>query len=635
MRDVFQALLANLGILSILLGAWSLTFQWSLRLTPLGRGAAMVVAGGSCAVLLMAVPIEFRPGIILDLRAVPIAFAGYFGGPIVGVLVGAIAALFRLHLGGVGAWPAVIGIAAVTVLGIVMGRVCARHRTSARCTITLSLLTAPTSIVGTFFVPAEIRDEVVGALAIPGMTACVIGMLLVGAAVTNELRRLKTAAANQLYRSLMDAFPEPLNAKDIEGRFIAANPATAEMMRAGTADALLGKTDFDFYPQEVALKFRKDEEGALADGAPTIVEQHITRRDGSSAWMATLKAPLIDLSGKAIGLLTHNRDITELKDLRDERERTHARLNDALASMADALAVFDRDNKLVLCNEQYRQFFPKTASLRVPGASLGDLLVAAFETGDIARVDGAEREAWIANMLADRRSSRQDLFWLGDGRVVSVRIRPGSEDTSVVVFSDISDEYRARQQLADMNRRLADLARTDALTGVANRRVFDETLATELGRSARSGSSLSLLMIDIDRFKAFNDGHGHPAGDACLRQVAKLLGETLARPGDLVARYGGEEFAVILPDTNTSGAAAVAERLRSAVEVMAITTAASRSPLSVTVSIGIATATAVSEEAASALVGAADQALYQAKSTGRNRVVAAPEVVSLASEMPR
>lgn len=621
MFGTFQALLANLAIISILLSAWSVTFQWSLRLTTQGRGAAMVVAGGSCAALLMALPIELRPGIILDLRAVPIAFAGYFGGPIVGVLVGTIAALFRLYIGGVGAPPAVIGITAVTVLGIVMGQICARHLTSPRCMILLSGLVAPISIVGTFLLPAEIRAEVVRALAVPGMVACFIGMLLVSAAIASELRRLQLAARNQLYRSLMDAFPEPLNAKDDEGRFIAANPATADMMRVGTADALIGKTDFDFYPEDVAATFRRDEEAALAAGKPTIVEQHVARRDGSTAWMATLKAPLVDLSGEPIGLLTHNRDITELKQLRDERERTLGQLDDALSHMADALAVYDQDNRLVLCNDQYRSMFPKTAAQRVPGARLGDLLQASLDTGDIVNVPAPEQKAWVADMLANRQSSRQHDLVLGDGRTVAVRIQPGSSGTSVVVISDVTEARRAEKDMANLNRRLDELARTDSLTGLANRRVFDATLAAEVQRSARAGLPLGLLLIDIDHFKDFNDRHGHIAGDACLRQIGQALLRTVSRPADLVARYGGEEFAVILPDTDAPGAWALAQRLLAQIRRLSIDHGAESASL-VTVSIGVASQRGGDDIDPLRLVRSADAALYRAKAEGRNRAVA-------------
>ena len=621
MLAILQALLANLGVIAILLGLWSLTYHWTRHLRPLARSVALVGGGGASAIMLMSMPIELRPGVLLDLRAVPIVLAGYFGGPVVGLAVGVVAALFRLAIGGLGAPTAVVGIAVVAILGVVLGRLFAARPMSLRSRLLLATATAPASIVGTLLLPADVRAEVLAAV-VPGMFGCFIAVLLVSGVIANEYRRLETAAENQLYRSLMDAFPEPLNGKDLEGRFIAANPATAVLMRAGSAADLIGKTDFDFYPADIATAFRKDEEAALATGRATIVEQHVGRHDGSTADIATLKALLVDAAGAPIGHLTHNRDITELKQLREDQERSRARLDDALRSMADALAVYDRENRLVLCNERYRSMFPKTAALRVPGASLSDVLRASLETGDIAEVFSPDRDAWISDMLADRQSVRQHDLVLGDDRTVSVQIRPGSDDTSVVVISDVTEVRRAAEKLNELNRQLAQLARTDGLTGVANRRMFDETLTAEVQRSDRAESPLSLLLLDIDRFKDFNDTHGHLAGDQCLREIGQLLMQAVARPGDLIARYGGEEFAVVLPNTDAPGAWTVAQRILFKIRGLSIRHGADRSS-SVTVSIGIATVVGASRRSdPAALVQAADASLYQAKRAGRDRAVA-------------
>ena len=628
MLATFQTVLANLGVLAILLGLWSLTYHWTGHLRPLARSVALVGGGGASAILLMSIPIELRPGIILDLRAVPIVLAGYFGGPLVGISVGVVAALFRLAIGGVGAPTAVVGIAVVAILGVVLGRLFAARPMALRNRVLLATATAPASIVGTLLLPPEVREEVLAAIVLPSMLGCFIAVLLVSGAIVNEQRRLEAAAENQLYRSLMDAFPEPLNGKDLEGRFIAANPATAELMRAVSAADLIGKTDFDFYPAEIAAAFRKDEEAAIAAGRPTIVEQHVGRHDGSTSYISTLKARLVDGAGRPIGLLTHNRDITELKQLRDDQERSRARLDDALKSMADALAVYDRENRLVLCNERYRSMFPRTAALRVPGTSLADVLRASLETGDIAEVFSSDRDAWISDMLADRQSSRQHDLLLGDGRTVSCRISPGSDGTSVVVLSDVTEARKAERQLSELNRQLAHLARTDGLTGLANRRVFDETLATEVRRSARTESPLSLLMIDIDRFKAFNDAHGHLAGDQCLRRVGPAIRAAVNRPGDLVARYGGEEFAVILADTDEPGAWKVAQRIHNHVRALRVGEHVA-GPETVTVSIGVATAKGAGDEVApDALVQSADKGLYRAKAEGRNRSIAVASITA-------
>ena len=167
---------------------------------------------------------------------------------------------------------------------------------------------------------------------------------------------------------------------------------------------------------------------------------------------------------------------------------------------------------------------------------------------------------------------------------------------------------------------LAQLAATDALTGLANRRTLDQVLRHEWFRAQRSGMPLSLLMIDADHFKDFNDRHGHQGGDDALRSLAKVISTHVRRPADLVARYGGEEFSVILAETDSRGAQQIAENIRSAVEQLPLRTDA-ESPM--TVSIGISTWTTKSDISLEQLLFAADKALYQAKESGRNRVVAA------------
>ncbi|MEG0635615.1 MAG: sensor domain-containing diguanylate cyclase, partial [Pseudomonas sp.] len=182
----------------------------------------------------------------------------------------------------------------------------------------------------------------------------------------------------------------------------------------------------------------------------------------------------------------------------------------------------------------------------------------------------------------------------------------------------VESELRvAQQQLLDSNQKLERLAMHDALTGLANRRCFDQTLAEEHLRARRNGTPLALLMIDIDHFKRYNDTYGHPAGDACLQQVAHLLSACIRRPSDLLARYGGEEMAVILPDTGSAGAAIVAQLMLDRLTSERI--AHPTSPFGhVTVSIGIACATEPTLDSWPALLERADQALYIAKEAGRN-----------------
>jgi diguanylate cyclase (GGDEF)-like protein len=183
--------------------------------------------------------------------------------------------------------------------------------------------------------------------------------------------------------------------------------------------------------------------------------------------------------------------------------------------------------------------------------------------------------------------------------------------------------FERTRELEQANQMLSRFSYLDAVTGIANRRNFDEGLELEWRRVRREGAPLSLIMIDIDHFKLFNDTYGHPKGDECLKMVAQALRRTLHRPGDLCARYGGEEFAVILPGTDAPGAAGVAESLRASVQELLVPHAASNHVV-VTVSVGVGTAQPGDDSTGESLVAVSDQALYEAKRTGRNRVCVAP-----------
>ncbi|MDH3973241.1 MAG: diguanylate cyclase [Deltaproteobacteria bacterium] len=181
------------------------------------------------------------------------------------------------------------------------------------------------------------------------------------------------------------------------------------------------------------------------------------------------------------------------------------------------------------------------------------------------------------------------------------------------------------KKLAKQNELLKKLSATDSLTGIANRRSFFEHVKEEWKRSIRNKRSLSILMVDVDHFKHFNDTYGHHSGDDCLKLVSSTIHSLLNRPGDLIARYGGEEFIIILPDTHLKGAEIIANAVRSKVEDLAIYHGDIPTGNCVTISIGIASIEPTKENEVSKIIKAADKALYRAKAEGRNRVVTAVE----------
>jgi diguanylate cyclase (GGDEF)-like protein/PAS domain S-box-containing protein len=190
----------------------------------------------------------------------------------------------------------------------------------------------------------------------------------------------------------------------------------------------------------------------------------------------------------------------------------------------------------------------------------------------------------------------------------------------VNVVRNVAERKAAEEKLQDAYLALEALASVDALTGVANRRQFDEVLAREWRRAMRTESPVSLLLLDVDHFKLYNDLYGHLRGDSCLRQIAEAGLDVIQRSGDTVARFGGEEFAVILPETDRYAALDLAERIRQKVEERCLEHRGN-SPGIITVSIGCATLIPQRGSDANTLIEAADQALYEAKRAGRNRVV--------------
>ncbi|WP_307720465.1 diguanylate cyclase [Massilia atriviolacea] len=184
----------------------------------------------------------------------------------------------------------------------------------------------------------------------------------------------------------------------------------------------------------------------------------------------------------------------------------------------------------------------------------------------------------------------------------------------------------SQHRLAEANIELQKLAALDGLTGIANRRRFDDVIKLEWQRGQREQKPLSLLMCDIDHFKAYNDSFGHLPGDLCLKKAAAVLTENLKRPADLAARYGGEEFAIILPDTSLAGAQVVANAVRGHLERLAMDNPQAPGGI-VTMSIGVASVVPARGDTPEQLTARADKALYAAKSAGRNRVCVAGDAI--------
>ncbi|KIL99259.1 GGDEF domain-contatining protein [Paramagnetospirillum magnetotacticum MS-1] len=298
-----------------------------------------------------------------------------------------------------------------------------------------------------------------------------------------------------------------------------------------------------------------------------------------------------------------------------------------LDALPDHVCVIDETGTILAVNESWRDFLEANHG-DLGSGGVGSNYLHACERADGPRSDGAETAAAAIRAVLQGTSDGFSMEYScdapGEARWFLMSVLKAQSASGLRVV--IAHQNISKRKEAEI--RLRHLAMIDGLTGIANRRTFDETLGQEWRRASRAGTPLALLMIDVDHFKAYNDHYGHQAGDECLKTVAATLAATAKRPADLVARYGGEEFGVILPGCTLTDAQTLAEKMRLAVAELHLPHLASQTSGEVTISIGVSCLNLVATQGDSldtqSLIAEADTALYRAKTSGRNCVSAQP-----------
>ena len=428
-----------------------------------------------------------------------------------------------------------------------------------------------------------------------------------------EQAQARLVAEQERFRAFMDNGPAVAFLKDDGGRFAYVNETLTR--RFGMpAEAWLGKTDVELWGPEVGGALRRTDLAILQSGETQSITETVPTPDGESFHWHVFKFPFTDAAGQRF-LAGMAVDRTAEWRAEEALRASEAKFRAVVDGLAEGVLLIDAESKAILdSNAAACRLFDYTPA-ELAARTLYDLC-----THDPASVDAnCGRVRTQGQLSVGRRRYRRNGGALLDLELSASLIDQGGRAVIDIVFRDVGEAVRAEERLRQYqlelegaNEQLRHLAVTDGLTGVRNRAAFDARLAEAYGRAARSRHPLSVILLDVDSFKAFNDAFGHPAGDEALKAVAAAVAGA-ARATDTVARYGGEEFVVILPDTDYAGAMVLAERCRRAV-------ADARWELRpITVSVGVSTLTPETPDAA-ALVREADEAMYRSKQAGRNRV---------------
>lgn len=619
MAGTWQGLIGNLAVVALFISGWvHVQFVFNGRPVIVRNIVFGGVMGlGAIASMLLAVRVE--PGLLFDLRTALIALGAFFGGPLAALIALGIAMLGRLALGGSGVLLGVIGMGMTALVALAISSVTRDRLPSIWGAVILSaLVSLVTPAISVFVILAGADSE--SAPSIWAFAAINFVATLISAFFFMRQRVIERE--RDLLRAAFLQAPDFHYVKTPESRFVAVNENTARLHGFASPDAMAGKTDHDLevIPPERADELVADEQEIVATGKGFAnKEERLTDEFGDEVWLSTSKVPLHNADGQIIGLAGVTHDITALKRLEADLTRNRNRLDYVLSGVSDGIAMFDSQGTLAYANEQYRRHFPLTATARRSGQHIRDILEEVVATKEQVIPEGRERE-WIEEIAASLKKDSEEEVQLYDGRWLLVRTRPTEDGSALVMVSELTKVKQAEAALRAMTDQLKLLATTDGLTGLANRRAFDAALENEMARCRRSGEPISLMLADVDRFKAYNDHYGHLAGDDALRGVAQCLRDTLRRPGDVTARYGGEEFVAIMPGTDVDGAFFIADAFRKSLVAMGIAHKSGDKGV-VTASVGIATFSGDELQLSTAeLLHRADEALYDAKAAGRDRV---------------
>ncbi len=310
MQLSWQELIATSSVLSLFLVVWWLLEPW---VPPISTNFGKMIYGallGLTTILGMSMAPDFIQGFKFDLRHALIASSGLFGGPISAIFTALFSIVYRISLGGAGVIPGILGILITAVIGCIGYFLAGATKYNFSGSITFSVCVTLGVLASFFAIDESLRYALLGAVWAPFLTLTFCTTLVTALLLRMDLSRREAFAMNETYAAMVESLPDSLNVKDLDGHFIVVNEATARLMRAESANEMIGRTDFDYYPEELARQYRQDELAVIRAEETKLIEQRVTFHSGEKGWLSTVKVPMRNGKGEIIGLTTHNRDIT-------------------------------------------------------------------------------------------------------------------------------------------------------------------------------------------------------------------------------------------------------------------------------------------------------------------------------------
>lgn len=430
-----------------------------------------------------------------------------------------------------------------------------------------------------------------------------------------QFYRSQAEANGKMIFSLIENSPEPIMVYQDE-KIVFINNKFEELVQS-SADRIIGTSIFDMilpnYHALVKERVQEILEGKTFQNRLElkiyVSKRHIIDIDISSALITYENKPAIEV------IL---RDVTVQKQLEEELRKNEQLYRFVTENSTDIISYVNPDGIYEYISPSCEKVFGYQQEELI-GQNMF-YFFHEFEMEDIEElVSAAKAELDFTSFSHRYRRKDESYIWV-ETNARAIRNSGGKLEAIVAVTRDITERVEKENELKDTNAMLRYLSNMDGLTGIPNRRYFEDKLQEEWNRTQRNRMPLSALMMDIDYFKKYNDHYGHLAGDECIKEIAKILSATLKRPGDFAARYGGEEFVVLLPETDAKGAAAVAQFILDKVRKRKIKNEGSKIDEFITISIGCASLIPNQDLQPEDLIRFADLELYRAKKSGKNQV---------------